>query len=297
MRPRILDASNHAALERFLLMHRESSMILLGNLGSAGLHDDGQRYSATYCALFNGEEICAVAAHYWNGLVLLQAPTQALELAKAAVQASGRAFNGVIGPANQVAEIKAGLHELAHAAGELAVGRELQHPMLDSVEKLYSLQIDKLHVPQSLRSGELGVRLMRWQDVELMTDWRVGYTVALINEEDTPALREKSREAVEQCHSDQRMWILEAEGQAVACSDFNASLEDTVQVGGVWTPPALRGRGYARAVVAGSLLAARSRGVEQAVLFTGVDNVPAQKAYEAIGFHQIGFYHLLLFKP
>jgi predicted GNAT family acetyltransferase len=68
-----------------------------------------------------------------------------------------------------------------------------------------------------------------------------------------------------------------------------------VQIGGVWTPPAWRGRGYAKAVVAGALLAARERGVARSVLFTGPDNHPAQAAYRALGYGRVGDYALVLF--
>ena len=62
---------------------------------------------------------------------------------------------------------------------------------------------------------------------------------------------------------------------------FNARLPDIAQVGGVWTPPHARGRGYARCVVAGSLLHARTQGVSRALLFTMESNVAAMRAYEA----------------
>lgn len=65
-----------------------------------------------------------------------------------------------------------------------------------------------------------------------------------------------------------------------------------VQVGGVYTPPALRSRGYARCAVAGSLLAARAEGAERAILFT--NNPAAVRAYEALGFARIGEYALVL---
>ena len=63
---------------------------------------------------------------------------------------------------------------------------------------------------------------------------------------------------------------------------------DMVQVGGVWTPPQARSRGYARSAVALSLRAARERGVRRAILFTGDHNVPAIKAYRALGFERNG---------
>ena len=76
---------------------------------------------------------------------------------------------------------------------------------------------------------------------------------------------------------------------------MNARLPDVVQVGGVWTPRDLRGRGYARCVVAGSLLAVRREGVGRAVLFTDEENRPARAAYEALGFRVVGDYGLVIF--
>ncbi len=89
--------------------------------------------------------------------------------------------------------------------------------------------------------------------------------------------------------------MLEAEGRPVAYTAFNAVLPDCVQVGGVFTPPAERGRGLARCAVAGSLLAAREGGTRRSVLFTQDDNHAAQSAYRAIGYELVGDYGLVLF--
>jgi predicted GNAT family acetyltransferase len=85
-----------------------------------------------------------------------------------------------------------------------------------------------------------------------------------------------------------RVWVAESHGRPVAISGFNAALPDVVQVGGVYTPPFGRARGFARVAVAGSLLQARDAGADRAVLFTGVANAPAQRAYRALGFEAIG---------
>ena len=74
----------------------------------------------------------------------------------------------------------------------------------------------------------------------------------------------------------------------------NARIPDMVQIGGVWTMPALRGQGLARAVVAGALLAARQDGVQSAVLFTGKQNEPARRAYRSLGFRIVTEYAIVL---
>ena len=77
----------------------------------------------------------------------------------------------------------------------------------------------------------------------------------------------------------------------MAYTAFNARLPDVVQVGGVWTPPDMRGRGYARCAVAASLLQARAEGARRAILFT--NSASGARAYEALGFARTGQFGLL----
>ena len=80
------------------------------------------------------------------------------------------------------------------------------------------------------------------------------------------------------------MRVLVVDGEPVAVCTFIAQLPDVVQMGGVFTPPGWRGRHYGRAVVAATLAEARARGVTHALLFTGEANLPARRAYAALGF-------------
>ena len=64
-----------------------------------------------------------------------------------------------------------------------------------------------------------------------------------------------------------------------------------VQVGGVYTPPDLRGRGHARRALALHLAAS---GAERATLFSA--SAMAARAYRAVGFRQIGDWTLLLLR-
>ena len=67
-----------------------------------------------------------------------------------------------------------------------------------------------------------------------------------------------------------------------------------MQVGGVYTPPALRRRGYAACVLAQSLLDARAEGAERSILFTATENVPAQRCYEGLGYERLGDFGVVL---
>ena len=280
---RILEPGDEAALEAFLLPRVESSMFLIGNQRAAGLLDRGQRYQGTYAAAFEGGEIVAVVAHFWNGNLVFQARVHLDALWRRAVEASGRAVNGLIGPAGQVGAVQAAL-----PVNEADV-------QMDETENLYSLDLDDLHVPEDLRSGRLQGHPIQDGDLDLVTEWMMGYAIEALGERDSPELRERIRAGTQRHIEEQNTWVLECMGQPVACSSFNTAIAEAVQVGGVWTPPALRSRGYGRAVVAASLLDARAEGVGTAILFTGEENVPAQRAYEALGFRCIGNYRLVLF--
>ena len=168
---------------------------------------------------------------------------------------------------------------------------------LDSTEKLYRLDLDQMRIPDLLSRGRLRARRLEAADVALATEWRAAFSVESLGEADNESLRLRSRASVENALEHGRTWLLEDEsGRPVSTTSFNATTAKAVQVGGVWTPPEFRSRGYGRAVVAASLLHARKEGVEQAILFTDEANIPAQRAYEALGFEQIGDYRLLFLR-
>ena len=91
------------------------------------------------------------------------------------------------------------------------------------------------------------------------------------------------------------MWVVVIGDTIVSTTAFNATLPEVVQIGGVYTPPNLRGRGYAQAAVAGSLLFARQQGVKRAVLFADKDHPTSTLAYRKIGFVDGGDYALVMF--
>ena len=118
----------------------------------------------------------------------------------------------------------------------------------------------------------------------------------LLGAADDDATRARCREDFERAFASQEPCLLTHAGIPRARSTFNARLPDMVQVGGVYTPPAQRGRGYARAAVALSLVHARRRGAKRAVLFTGDHNTSAIAAYRALGFERIDDFAIVLFK-
>ena len=281
---RVLLPGDEAALEAFVLPRIETSMFLLGNMRAAGLVDGGEFLQGTYVAAFDGGQITGVVAHYWNDNLVVQAPVGVETLCQAAIEASGRRVGGVLGPAVQV------------QAAMDALDLEGDPIQLDQTEHLYSLALNDLLLPEGLRAGRLLGRRIQPGDVDQVTQWLVAFALESLGDEETPGLWERTRAGVERKQVQGLTWILEDRGRPVATSGFNTSTAEAVQIGGVYTPPELRGRGYGRAVVAASLLDARAEGATSSILFTGVDNIPAQKCYEALGYRHIGDYRLFLLR-
>lgn len=288
---RILQDGDEAALEEFLVPRLESSMFLVSNMQAAGLVDQGQRLEGTYAAAFDGERIVGVAAHYWNQNCVLQAPKSLGLLLQTAIGESKRPVGGFLGPNEQVTQAKK----------LLGLKRDvLRH---DEAEGLYSLSLDNLLVPSILGKEEIRSRRANPDDLDLLTEWLSAMSIETLDEEDVPALLNHGRKSAERILADGQTWILEENDKPVSTSGFNATVQGIgsggiVQVGGVYTPPVFRSRGYARAVVAASLLDARRESANKAVLFTAESNFPAQRAYAALGFQQIGTYRLtFLQKP
>ena len=281
---RLLHPRDEVALDAFLRAHAASSMFLRSNLRAAGIEDRGETYQARYVGLFRRDELVAVVAHCWNGSLLLQAPVAADRLAAAAVAASGRRIRWVVGPAAQVETV---------LGSPLIAGRI---PIKKSREELMRLDLDELKVPPALAAGSVRCRRGVESDFEKLAEWRVDYEEEAFGRTASAAIAREARAEVERVSKAGAIFVLETADERVAMCGFNARLPDTVQIGGVFTPKPLRSRGYARAVTAGALMTARKEGAASAILFTGIDNAPALRAYGNLGFERVGDYALALFE-
>ncbi len=301
---RILEPGDVSSFEHFLRPLVDSSLFLLSNSRQAGLVDRGRLLEGTYYAAFDGGKIAGVVAHYWQGNVVLQAPACLEELIAAILSAPVRPIQGLLGPADQVGR-----------AFEILAWDDVD-VQLDEQEGLYALELEKLIVPEELRSDRLCGRRIERGDLDRVAAWRLAFWLEALGAEETEELREQCRQATSSSIERGDTWVLEdlvledlvledrvlkdptrEGGELVATTSFNAATDEAVQVGGVWTPPELRGRGYGRAAVAVSLLDAREGGTGRAILFTGEDNRPAIRAYAALGFERIGDYRIVLRRP
>ncbi|MEM7582063.1 MAG: GNAT family N-acetyltransferase [Acidobacteriota bacterium] len=282
VRIEILRDGNQERLEDFVRPHIDSSLFLLNNSRRVGLIDSGQLFEGTYYAAVADDRIVGVIAQYWQGNLVLQAPGCVAALMTEIKASAPRRIGGLLGPADQVAEAK---RLLGWGEGDV---------QLDDVEGLYALPLAELNVPEALSSGRLSGRRMQPADLDQVAEWRRDYHLEALGAEDSPELLEQCRADMDASQKRGDTWVLDDGGKLVASTSFNAAIAEAVQVGGVWTPPALRSRGYGSAVVAVSLLDARDEGVDRAILFTGDDNKAARASYAKLGFARIGDYRVVL---
>ncbi len=279
---RLLEPADRPALDTFLRRHAPQAMFLRSNLAHSGIVDGDTPCHGRYAAAFENGAIVGVAAHYWNDLLILLAPQHGPALARTVTGKGWLA--GIIGPQDDVDSVRQSLSLAPEAI------------KIDSREDLFHLSLDRLHLPEPLRNGRLNCRIATEADLDLLVGWRLDFDIALNGGDTSAQAQAEARKSVLHWIDSRSQFILTDSGRPVAGCCFNARLPDMVQIGNVWTPPALRDRGYAKSVVAGALRSARAEGAEEAVLFTAIDNVAARRAYLAAGFTRIGDYAIVLLK-
>ncbi|WP_170327271.1 GNAT family N-acetyltransferase [Ruegeria arenilitoris] len=262
-------------IDAFLSQYIQTSMFPLANLRDFGLRGDDPR-SLNIWVMGDGPR--SVFAITNEGMVLAQCPDCAdAELAAAIALIRGRKLFGVASEATQARRIM-----------QLA-GWEDRPATLNSDEPGFTLQLGDLVLPDTT-----GATLVSLGDVDRSVSeaWRESYLVEAMDfaPERAQVQAKKDIEAYKQRDSHR---VLLVDDQPVAMTGFNARLPEVVQIGGVYTPPNLRGRSYARLAVALHLIEARNGGASRAVLFAASDS--AARAYMGIGFKPAGHFSLILF--
>ena len=86
-------------------------------------------------------------------------------------------------------------------------------------------------------------------------------------------------------------------GEAVSVSGWGGPTPNGIRIGPVYTPPALRGRGYATALVAELSQALLDEGRSFCFLFTDLANPTSNAIYERIGYVRVCESAMVAFEP
>jgi hypothetical protein len=277
MQARLLETGDEVGLEAWLAPRAGAALALLGNLHRAGLRAGGGARHGSYAGAFEGADLCGVAAHYGDGMVLLEAPGAAADLARLALSASGRPLTGLRGSYDQVEAA------LARLVPDRAVLSHQSHQVLMICELGGFSGLGDLFDGRPkgcLEEAPPRIRQARGYEVELLANWRQD------NQETRGILSlESPLQAMTRLYEERSLWVLEDRGRLVACCATAASWEGRVLLGALHGPLRYGNRGYRRALVAGVLPRLAERGFGQAALFAAT--APARRAYGALGFAQV----------
>ncbi|WP_159453153.1 GNAT family N-acetyltransferase [Pseudooctadecabacter jejudonensis] len=266
-------AQEVAEVEAFLLAHIETSVFLVSNLRRFG--PDGADHPRAMTYWITGDPVSGVIAQSSAGVVMAQWPEA--DDWHAAVDILPHPITGAIGHGAQ-------MNAMLRAAG---IRDGVAN--LDAAEVLYALDLEALEVPNGVGT----LRPLTEHDRTVVHPWRTDYAINILGEPEAKGPARADAEISAYIEADSHRLLVDGDAP-VSMTGFNAWVDDVVQVGGVYTPPALRGRGLARRAVALHLQAARAEGARRAILFA--NDPSALAAYEAIGFQPIGDFALIMFQ-
>jgi RimJ/RimL family protein N-acetyltransferase len=116
-------------------------------------------------------------------------------------------------------------------------------------------------------------------DAPLFADWMAAFAA-----EATPQDRPLGRERLERAAGEGRHLFWVVDGEPVSVAGIARRTRSAAAISGVYTPPALRGRGYAGSVTAAVVERAYSEGKAMACLYTDLRNPFSNRCYARIGF-------------
>jgi RimJ/RimL family protein N-acetyltransferase len=135
-------------------------------------------------------------------------------------------------------------------------------------------------------------RVAGQRDRDLLAEWFEAFAVEVDDDAvaDYPA-------AVDQRLGYGGITVWEAGGVPVSIAGMTRAVAGMVRVGPVYTPPALRSRGYAGGVTAAVSRTALDAGATQVVLYTDLANPTSNALYERLGYRPVEDRVVLTFAP
>lgn len=203
-------------------------------------------------------------------LLLTTAPERAIEPLVDALAARGDELPGVTGPA-ETARVFADRWARAKRVSATATMRQ----------GLYELTA--VVPPHPTAPGAL--RRVRSDEVEIVASWMAAFaTDARLPAHEHEVLRRSAAARI----AGGGLYAWEHEGAPVSMASLQGATPHGIRVGFVFTPPELRGRGYASACVAAVSEQALASGKRFCTLYTDLANPTSNAIYQRVGYRRIG---------
>lgn len=260
--------ADRAEIIATLLPHAERAMFPLNNLIHHGMGTD-HPYAVTLWLRRDAGRITDVLTQSAGGMVMPFLPSG--DFAGAARMLRARELAGIVGPRDWSRGLEAALR--------LTGRRSLDHD-----EPHFLLSLADLILPD----GPGRIVPLAEAPGEIIRAWMLDYQLATLGTPPDKAAARVATSYAQYLEAGSHVALIDGD-TPLAMTGFNAQVPGMVQVGGVYTPPDLRGRGHARRALALHLLAT---GAPRATLFSA--SAAAARAYRALGFRQIGDWTLML---
>lgn len=140
-------------------------------------------------------------------------------------------------------------------------------------------RIYELDTPIAARPVRGAARRADQGDLELVITWLEAFQAEMLEQPSQAVAVAKRRVAAGQ------LWLWD-DAEPVALAGISAPVAGVARVGPVYTPPDLRGRGYASAVVATVSAAAHGSG-QRCILYTDLANPTSNSIYRAVGYRAV----------
>ena len=267
---RLLDAATFLDRAGPLLLEDEArNNLILGIAGTLAATPDRYPENRFWVALDRGEPVAAA---------LITPP-----------------YNLVLARPRSVAALTA----LASAIDEELPGVVAAHPEVDEFVRIWAASHDieprvlrnqGIYALEQVRpvSGASGAgREADRDDARLLLDWMIAFGEEVLAEGDPG--RSEARAAVDhRLGADDAGFLLwEDGGEVVSVSGWDGATPNGIRIGPVYTPPELRGRGFATALVAELSQTLLDSGRRFCFLYTDLANPTSNAIYERIGYVRV----------
>jgi predicted GNAT family acetyltransferase len=273
---RVLDARDLMEVRALLARDPVADVFVASRLDAYGL--DAWRLGAEVWGYGDRGRLQSVCYSGAN-LVPVQATSEAVRAFAERARRQGRRCSSVVGPSAAVEELWQLLKPHWGWAREIR-----QRQPLMAIDDEPSVEPD----PE--------VRLVEPHEIDLL----LPACVAMFTEEvgvsplagDGGALY---RARVVELIAQRRAWARIQDGAVLFKAEIGAASSEVCQVQGVWVHPSLRGRGMGTAGTAAVVEQARASVASIVSLYVNDYNLAARRAYEKVGFTQVGVFASVLF--
>lgn len=276
---KIESAQDRNELIAFLQAHEDYSLFLLSNLETYGLLLGTHSYSGNYKIVRDQGKLIAVFCLVRAGTLLIHSEKSDVAFFNAVVKScleENIPISGLLGEWEVCSRLWRVLKEKGIIASETFVSKEV----------LYATDIQ-----HQIIEAQPNVRLLQQADWVQWIDLRMAY----IEEMKLP-----SQQSIDEIRMEFKMdvelkiaWGLFLDKDLVSIADLNAKAMDLGQVGGVYTVPKYRKKGFSSAVMRQLMHDVKHiHNLRKLIIFTGEDNVSARKVYESLGVAAIGNFAL-----